>query len=63
MIYLRSSRCNGELAGAVFVEIVDLPADVDLYVASEHRKCSTGWTLLGAQLLVIVRVVGLLVFR
>ncbi len=34
-----ASRRTCELAGAVFVEIVDLPADVDMYIEGERRKC------------------------
>ena len=34
-----ASRRTCELAGAVFVEIVDLPEDIDLYQEGERQKC------------------------
>lgn len=34
-----ASRRTCELARADFVEIVDLPADIDMYQEGEGRKC------------------------
>lgn len=34
-----ASRRTCELAGAVFVEIVDLPEDIDMYQEGERQKC------------------------
>jgi predicted acetyltransferase len=34
-----ASRRTCELAGAVFVEIVDLPEDIDMYLEGERKKC------------------------
>jgi predicted acetyltransferase len=34
-----ASRRTCELAGATFVEIVDLPEDIDMYSEGERRKC------------------------
>jgi len=34
-----ASRRTCELAGATFVEIVDLPEDVDMYQMGERQKC------------------------
>ena len=34
-----ASRRTCELAGADFVEIVDLPPDIDMYQEGERRKC------------------------
>ena len=34
-----ASRRTCELIGAVFVEIVDLPADIDMYQEGERQKC------------------------
>lgn len=34
-----ASRRTCELAGAVFVEIVDLPEDIDMYQDGERQKC------------------------
>jgi predicted acetyltransferase len=34
-----ASRRTCELAGAVFVETVDLPEDIDLYQEGERQKC------------------------
>jgi predicted acetyltransferase len=34
-----ASRRTCELAGAELVEIVDLPADCDMYAAGDRRKC------------------------
>ena len=33
------SRRTCELAGAIFVEIVDLPEDIDMYQEGERQKC------------------------
>jgi len=34
-----ASRRTCELAGAVLVEIVDLPEDIDMYQEGERQKC------------------------
>lgn len=34
-----ASRCTCELLGAVFVETVDLPEDIDMYREGERQKC------------------------
>ena len=34
-----ASRRTCELAGATFVEIVDLPVDTDMYLEGERQKC------------------------
>ncbi len=34
-----ASRRTCELAGAIFVEIVDLPEDIDMYQEGERQKC------------------------
>jgi predicted acetyltransferase len=34
-----ASRRTCELAGAIFVEIVDLPKDIDMYLEGERQKC------------------------
>jgi tagatose 1,6-diphosphate aldolase len=34
-----ASRRTCELAGATFIEIVDLPEDTDMYQMGERQKC------------------------